>query len=115
MFSYVSSFGGSAIAMGSLAASGVVVYDDLERFGMKTFRFECIDRSNSLRKYSIVFRRPIFSGTRGSQLRIFLARAMSGFRLCGSSSTAGIVSILLVLPPTRSRIINANSGMKINN
>lgn len=33
---------------------------------------------------------------------------ISGFRRCGSSSTAAIVSILL-FPPTKSRIMTANS------
>lgn len=38
----------------------------------------------------------------------FLARVISGLRRCGSSSTAAIVRILL-LPPTKSRIMTANS------
>lgn len=61
----------------------------------------------------MVFCSPIFNDILGSQFKYFFARAMSGFRRCGSSSTAGIVSILLVLPPIKSRMITANSGMKL--
>lgn len=57
----------------------------------------------------MVFCSPLWSGTLGSHPKAFLAREMSGFRLWGSSSIAGLYTISEVVLATSSLINSAKS------
>src|SRR5438552_10652971 len=65
------------------------------------------------RKYSIVFLIPSSKLTRGSQLRTFFARVMSGWRTFGSSTGNGLCSIVDFAPVIR-MISSANCLMVIS-